>query len=151
MLRALKEVWREISLSASKIRRENAVRSETVVFASARSENQADFLPPVSPARTSRPFLESSRSSVCDGLISVLFLLAYENEDQLLWDPNILPEREVEEFLYRAVKRRWDELSSSSLPEGEVVKDNEQVRVGAPADALVVLLQPCSVSYSDPE
>ncbi|XP_048144153.1 mesoderm induction early response protein 2 isoform X3 [Corvus hawaiiensis] len=51
---------------------------------------------------------------------------AYENEDQLLWDPNILPEREVEEFLYRAVKRQWDELSSSSLPEGEVVKDNEQ-------------------------
>ncbi|XP_061871040.1 mesoderm induction early response protein 2 isoform X2 [Colius striatus] len=50
----------------------------------------------------------------------------YENEDQLLWDPNILPEREVEEFLYRAVKRRWDELSSSSLPEGEMVKDNEQ-------------------------
>ncbi|KAM4758899.1 mesoderm induction early response protein 2 isoform 4-T4 [Cyanocitta cristata] len=56
----------------------------------------------------------------------VLFLLAYENEDQLLWDPNILPEREVEEFLYRAVKRQWDELSGSSLPEGEVVKDNEQ-------------------------
>ncbi|XP_056368833.1 mesoderm induction early response protein 2 isoform X2 [Oenanthe melanoleuca] len=56
----------------------------------------------------------------------VLFLLAYENEDQLLWDPNILPEREVEEFLYRAVKRQWDELSASSLPEGEVVKDNEQ-------------------------
>ncbi|XP_068775926.1 mesoderm induction early response protein 2 isoform X4 [Struthio camelus] len=50
---------------------------------------------------------------------------AYENEDQLLWDPNILPEREVEEFLYRAVKRRWDELSST-LPEGEMVKDNEQ-------------------------
>lgn len=58
------------------------------------------------------------------------FLLAYENEDQLLWDPNILPEREVEEFLYRAVKRRWDELSSSSLPEGEMVKDNEQVLGG---------------------
>nr|XP_014430958.1 mesoderm induction early response protein 2 isoform X2 [Pelodiscus sinensis]XP_014430961.1 mesoderm induction early response protein 2 isoform X1 [Pelodiscus sinensis] len=51
---------------------------------------------------------------------------AYENEDQLLWDPNILPEREVEEFLYRAVKRRWDEVSSASLPEGEMVKDNEQ-------------------------
>uniref|UniRef100_A0A8D2NHY6 Mesoderm induction early response protein 2 n=1 Tax=Zonotrichia albicollis TaxID=44394 RepID=A0A8D2NHY6_ZONAL len=51
---------------------------------------------------------------------------AYENEDQLLWDPNILPEREVEEFLYRAVKRQWDELAGSSLPEGEVVKDNEQ-------------------------
>ncbi|KAM6236205.1 mesoderm induction early response protein 2 isoform 3-T3 [Porphyrio hochstetteri] len=56
----------------------------------------------------------------------VLFMSAYENEDQLLWDPNVLPEREVEEFLYRAVKRRWDELASSSLPEGEMVKDNEQ-------------------------
>ncbi|XP_063002983.1 mesoderm induction early response protein 2 [Elgaria multicarinata webbii] len=50
----------------------------------------------------------------------------YENDDQLLWDPNILPEREVEEFLYRAIKRRWDEVSIASLPEGETVKDNEQ-------------------------
>nr|XP_005892810.1 PREDICTED: mesoderm induction early response protein 2 [Bos mutus] len=50
----------------------------------------------------------------------------YENEDQLLWDPNILPEREVEEFLYRAVKRRWHEMAGSQLPEGEAVKDSEQ-------------------------
>ncbi|XP_061046956.1 mesoderm induction early response protein 2 isoform X1 [Eubalaena glacialis] len=51
----------------------------------------------------------------------------YENEDQLLWDPNILPEREVEEFLYRAAKRRWHEVAESQLPEGEAVKDSEQV------------------------
>ncbi|XP_035887969.1 mesoderm induction early response protein 2 isoform X3 [Phyllostomus discolor] len=50
----------------------------------------------------------------------------YENEDQLLWDPNILPEREVEEFLYRAIKRRWHEMAGSQLPEGEAVKDSEQ-------------------------
>ncbi|XP_070787975.1 mesoderm induction early response protein 2 [Pituophis catenifer annectens] len=50
----------------------------------------------------------------------------YENDDQLLWDPNILPEREVEEFLFRAIKRRWDEVSNARLPEGEMVKDNEQ-------------------------
>ncbi|XP_072834296.2 mesoderm induction early response protein 2 isoform X2 [Pogona vitticeps] len=50
----------------------------------------------------------------------------YENDDQLLWDPNILPEKEVEEFLYRAVKRRWNEVSHANLPEGELVKDNEQ-------------------------
>nr|XP_008508051.1 PREDICTED: mesoderm induction early response protein 2 [Equus przewalskii] len=50
----------------------------------------------------------------------------YENEDQLLWDPNVLPEREVEEFLYRAVKRRWHEMAGSQLPEGETVKDSEQ-------------------------
>ncbi|XP_043441883.1 mesoderm induction early response protein 2 isoform X5 [Prionailurus bengalensis] len=50
----------------------------------------------------------------------------YENDDQLLWDPNVLPEREVEEFLYRAVKRRWHEMAGSQLPEGETVKDSEQ-------------------------
>ncbi|XP_049732003.1 mesoderm induction early response protein 2 isoform X2 [Elephas maximus indicus] len=50
----------------------------------------------------------------------------YENDDQLLWDPHILPEREVEEFLYRAVKRRWDEAAGPQLPDGEAVKDSEQ-------------------------
>lgn len=53
----------------------------------------------------------------------------YENEDQLLWSPSVLPEREVEEFLYRAVKRRWQEMAGSQIPEGEVVKDSEQVGV----------------------
>ncbi|KAM4887904.1 mesoderm induction early response protein 2 isoform 2-T2 [Thomomys bottae] len=50
----------------------------------------------------------------------------YENEDQLLWVPSVLPEREVEEFLYRAVKRRWHEMAGPQLPEGEPVKDSEQ-------------------------
>ncbi|XP_032127947.1 mesoderm induction early response protein 2 isoform X2 [Sapajus apella] len=50
----------------------------------------------------------------------------YENEDQLLWDPSVLPEREVEEFLYRAVKRQWHETAGPQLPEGETVKDSEQ-------------------------
>ncbi|XP_049645017.1 mesoderm induction early response protein 2 isoform X2 [Suncus etruscus] len=50
----------------------------------------------------------------------------YENEDQLLWDPNVLPEPEVEEFLYRAVKRRWNESAGVQVPEGETVKDSEQ-------------------------
>nr|XP_040146763.1 mesoderm induction early response protein 2 isoform X4 [Ictidomys tridecemlineatus] len=52
--------------------------------------------------------------------------LVYENEDQLLWDPNVLPEREVEEFLYRAAKRRWQEMAGSQLPQGETVIDSEQ-------------------------
>lgn len=33
----------------------------------------------------------------------------------------------MEEFLYRAVKRRWHETAGSQLPEGETVKDSEQV------------------------
>ncbi|XP_068393571.1 mesoderm induction early response protein 2 isoform X1 [Eschrichtius robustus] len=60
----------------------------------------------------------------------------YENEDQLLWDPNILPEREVEEFLYRAAKRRWLEVAESQLPVGEAVKDSEQV--GGPGGGAAV-------------
>lgn len=104
-------------------------------LSSAELENQAKIssllcLPHACPCR---PLLKKQQDSLFDYLISVLFLLAYENEDQLLWDPNILPEREVEEFLYRAVKRQWDELSGSSLPEGEVVKDNEQVSSEPPA------------------
>lgn len=55
------------------------------------------------------------------------FSAVYENEDQLLWDPNVLPEPEVEEFLYRAVKRRWNESTGVQVPEGETVKDSEQV------------------------
>ncbi|XP_060037407.1 mesoderm induction early response protein 2 isoform X2 [Erinaceus europaeus] len=50
----------------------------------------------------------------------------YENEDQLLWDPGVLPEREVQEFLYRAVQRRWQEAAGRQLPEGEPVRDSEQ-------------------------
>ncbi|XP_074061016.1 mesoderm induction early response protein 2 isoform X7 [Macrotis lagotis] len=50
----------------------------------------------------------------------------YEKEDQLLWDPNVLPEGEVEEFLYRAVNRQWDEMATSQIPVGITVKDNEQ-------------------------
>lgn len=55
----------------------------------------------------------------------------YENEDQLLWDPGVLPETEVEEFLYRAVKRRWQEVAGPQLPAGEPVRDSEQVGVTA--------------------
>nr|XP_040146762.1 mesoderm induction early response protein 2 isoform X3 [Ictidomys tridecemlineatus] len=57
---------------------------------------------------------------------SCWILAVYENEDQLLWDPNVLPEREVEEFLYRAAKRRWQEMAGSQLPQGETVIDSEQ-------------------------
>lgn len=41
-----------------------------------------------------------------------------------------MPEREVEEFLYRAAKRRWQEVAGSQLPAGEAVKDSEQVGPG---------------------
>ncbi|XP_072450302.1 mesoderm induction early response protein 2-like isoform X2 [Chiloscyllium punctatum] len=50
----------------------------------------------------------------------------YDNEDQLLWDPYVLPERQVEEFLYKAVKRARDDKTNESLPEGILIKDSEQ-------------------------
>ncbi|XP_043909686.1 mesoderm induction early response protein 2 [Protopterus annectens] len=51
---------------------------------------------------------------------------ANDIEDQLLWDPHVMPEKEVEEFLYRASKRNWEECDSESIPEQFEVKDNEQ-------------------------
>ncbi|XP_069784254.1 mesoderm induction early response protein 2-like isoform X2 [Narcine bancroftii] len=50
----------------------------------------------------------------------------YDNEDQLLWDPYVLPESRVEEFLYKVVKKSREEKMSGALPEGILVKDSEQ-------------------------
>ncbi|XP_039622808.1 mesoderm induction early response protein 2 isoform X2 [Polypterus senegalus] len=51
---------------------------------------------------------------------------ACENEDQLLWDPHVLPEKEVEQFLLRVEKRGREEANWEMLPDGALVRDNEQ-------------------------
>ncbi|MBN3281971.1 MIER2 protein, partial [Polyodon spathula] len=51
---------------------------------------------------------------------------AYDSEDQLLWDPHVLPEGEVEQFLCRAERRSCEEASLESLQEGMLIRDNEQ-------------------------
>ncbi|XP_048389583.1 mesoderm induction early response protein 3 isoform X2 [Stegostoma tigrinum] len=50
----------------------------------------------------------------------------YENEDQLLWTPYLLPESTVKEFLHEAAKRSADEKGIGGIPEGTHVRDNEQ-------------------------
>ncbi|NP_955853.1 mesoderm induction early response protein 1a [Danio rerio] len=50
----------------------------------------------------------------------------YENDDQLLWNPELLPEEKVEEFLTEASKRSGDEAGVDAIPEGSHIKDNEQ-------------------------
>uniref|UniRef100_UPI00398ECD07 mesoderm induction early response protein 3-like isoform X3 n=1 Tax=Pristiophorus japonicus TaxID=55135 RepID=UPI00398ECD07 len=50
----------------------------------------------------------------------------YENEDQLLWTPYLLPESTVKEFLHEAAKRSADEKGVGGIPEGTHVRDNEQ-------------------------
>ncbi|XP_031430973.1 mesoderm induction early response protein 1a isoform X2 [Clupea harengus] len=50
----------------------------------------------------------------------------YENEDQLLWNPEELPESEVMEFLSEASKRTGEEAGVDAIPEGCHIKDNEQ-------------------------
>ncbi|XP_051568840.1 mesoderm induction early response protein 1-like isoform X2 [Myxocyprinus asiaticus] len=51
---------------------------------------------------------------------------AYENDDQLLWNPELLPEEKVVEFLAEASKRTGEETGVHAIPEGSHVKDNEQ-------------------------
>lgn len=48
---------------------------------------------------------------------------AYSNEDQLLWQPGVLPVQEVEEFLLHAQRPR-----SQERIKGYTIQDNEQVR-----------------------
>ncbi|XP_066547953.1 mesoderm induction early response protein 1a isoform X3 [Amia ocellicauda] len=51
---------------------------------------------------------------------------AYENDDQLLWNPEFLAEDEVVEFLAEASKRTGEEKGVDAIPEGCHIKDNEQ-------------------------
>lgn len=51
----------------------------------------------------------------------------YENDDQLLWNPDFLPEDKVIEFLTEASRRTGDEKGLDAIPEGSHIKDNEQV------------------------
>ncbi|NXY46832.1 MIER1 protein, partial [Ceuthmochares aereus] len=50
----------------------------------------------------------------------------YENVDQLLWNPDFLPEDKVIEFLNEASRRTGDEKGLDAIPEGSHIKDNEQ-------------------------
>ncbi len=63
------------------------------------------------------------------GSTPVLLLLspAYENEDQLLWTPDVLSSLTVEKFLLEDQRKGSDDGPSNALTTGDVVKDNEQV------------------------
>ncbi|XP_048353284.1 mesoderm induction early response protein 1 isoform X2 [Sphaerodactylus townsendi] len=50
----------------------------------------------------------------------------YENDDQLLWNPDHLTEEKVIEFLNEASRRTGDERGIDAIPEGSHIKDNEQ-------------------------
>ncbi|XP_063742579.1 mesoderm induction early response protein 1b isoform X3 [Eleginops maclovinus] len=50
----------------------------------------------------------------------------YENDDQLLWNPECLPEGKVVEFLTEASRRTGEEKGVDAIPEGTHIKDNEQ-------------------------
>ncbi|XP_040027417.1 mesoderm induction early response protein 1b isoform X4 [Gasterosteus aculeatus] len=50
----------------------------------------------------------------------------YENDDQLLWNPECLPEGRVVEFLTEASRRTGEEKGVDAIPEGFHIKDNEQ-------------------------
>lgn len=50
----------------------------------------------------------------------------YENDDQLLWNPECLPEGKVVEFLTEASRRTGEERGVDAIPEGSHIKDNEQ-------------------------
>lgn len=54
-------------------------------------------------------------------------LAVYENDDQLLWNPECLPEEKVVEFLTEASRRTGEEKGVDAIPEGSHIKDNEQV------------------------
>lgn len=64
---------------------------------------------------------------ICFESLTSLSFTVYENDDQLLWNPEILPENTVVEFLNEACRRTGEETGVDAIPEGSHIKDNEQV------------------------
>ncbi|XP_063312974.1 mesoderm induction early response protein 3 isoform X1 [Pelobates fuscus] len=52
-------------------------------------------------------------------------MTAYEHEDQLLWSPDVLPEKKVKAFLYE-ISRAANERVMDRIPDGVIIRDNEQ-------------------------
>ncbi|XP_069837507.1 mesoderm induction early response protein 1 isoform X4 [Dendropsophus ebraccatus] len=50
----------------------------------------------------------------------------YENDDQLLWNPDFVVEERVIDFLNEASRRTGEEKGVEAIPEGAHIKDNEQ-------------------------
>ncbi|KAG8437137.1 hypothetical protein GDO86_008002 [Hymenochirus boettgeri] len=50
----------------------------------------------------------------------------YENDDQLLWNPDYVMEERIIEFLSEASRRTGEERGLDAIPEGSHIKDNEQ-------------------------
>ncbi|KAM6468864.1 mesoderm induction early response protein 3 isoform 1-T1 [Liasis olivaceus] len=51
---------------------------------------------------------------------------AYENEDQLLWQPDIISETKVKEYLFETSVRTGNEKIIGRIPDGMHTRDNEQ-------------------------
>lgn len=55
--------------------------------------------------------------------------IAYEDEDELLWNPGIISDNKVRSFLCEVLSRTTDEKMRCDKP-GMHVRDNEQVSNG---------------------
>ncbi|OPJ87117.1 mesoderm induction early response protein 3 isoform B [Patagioenas fasciata monilis] len=51
---------------------------------------------------------------------------AYENEDHLLWKPDVISESKVKEYLFETSLRTGNEKTIGRIPEGLHTRDNEQ-------------------------
>ncbi|XP_032069648.1 mesoderm induction early response protein 3 isoform X6 [Thamnophis elegans] len=51
---------------------------------------------------------------------------AYENEDQLLWQPDVISENKVKEYLFETSVRTGNEKIIGRIPDGVHTRDNEQ-------------------------
>lgn len=64
------------------------------------------------------------QASVTDGLSTYGDVLPYENNDELLWDPNVLGEDLIEDYLIKIQK-----ITKALKPKSKLVgiRDNEKV------------------------
>uniref|UniRef100_A0A9R1SKP1 Mesoderm induction early response 1, family member 2 n=2 Tax=Cyprinus carpio TaxID=7962 RepID=A0A9R1SKP1_CYPCA len=84
------------------------------------SNNTATFCPDIMVG----PQYQAIIPSLCT---NTFYERAYENEDQLLWTPDMLSSLAVEHFLLEVQRKGSDNGPTNTLTTRDIIKDNEQV------------------------
>lgn len=107
------------------------MNNQNMVSDSSEDESDDDFSVNEEDWRRTIQVGSDYQASIPEGLSRYDGAPAYENEDRLLWNPSLLTDEEIEEYLRRFSQQSEesngeDGVSSTLLPMGTHVKDDEQ-------------------------
>lgn len=94
------------------------------------------------------------QAEIPEGLSQYGDILPYENEDQLIWEPSQVTEREVEDYLAKIQEARsWTTATGEDgvLPEGDVEVPEEKIPTSSTEDTPAVVSTPSEAITTTPQ